>query len=79
MTMLWVQVHEIPIHYMSIEVVETICGNVGEVVCSIGVETEEGGSFFRVRIKVDISLPLCRGRLVTFEEGNKSWVSFKYE
>ena len=79
MTMLWVQVHDIPIHYMSIEVVETICGNVGEVVRSIGAETEEGGSFFRVRIKVDISLPLCRGRLVTFEEGNKSWVSFKYE
>ena len=43
MTMLWVQVHEIPIHYMSIEVVETICGTVGEVVSSIGVEIEEGG------------------------------------
>ena len=31
---------------MSIEVVETICGNVGEVVHSIGAETEEGGVAF---------------------------------
>ena len=43
MTMLWVQVHDIPIHYMSIEVVETICGNVGEVVRSIRIEIKEGG------------------------------------
>ena len=79
MTMLWVQVHDIPIHYMSIEVVETICGNVGRWCTPLGQKQRRGGSFFKVRIKVDISLPLCRGRLVTFEEGNKSWVSFKYE
>ena len=73
-TIFWVQVHDIPFHYMSTEVAETICENVGEVVRSIGAETEEGGSFFRVRIRVDITLPLCRGRLVTFEEGKRSWV-----
>lgn len=56
---------------MSKEVAETICVDAGEVVRSIGVETEKGGSFFRVRIRVDITLPLCKGRLVTFDEGKK--------
>ena len=30
-------------------------------------------------MSLDISLPLCRGRLITLENGNKHWVSFKYE
>ena len=57
--MFWVEVHNFPIHFMCTEVVEKICQNIGEVVCSIGTETKEGGSFIRVRVKVDISLPLC--------------------
>lgn len=48
--MFWVQVHDLPIHYMSTKVAETIYGNVGEVVRSTRAETEEGGNFFRVRI-----------------------------
>ena len=42
-TMFWVQLHDIPIHFMCTEVVEKICKNIGEVVQSIGAETEEGG------------------------------------
>ena len=41
--MFWVQVHNISIHFMCTEVVEKICKNIGEVVQSIGAETEEGG------------------------------------
>lgn len=35
----------------------------------------------RVRVSIDITLPLCRGRLISFENGDKGegWVSFKYE
>ena len=43
-----------------------------------GVDKDEG-RFMRVKVKLDISLPLCRGRVVTFESGKKIWVSFKYE
>lgn len=50
MTMFWVQVHDIPIHFMCIEVAEMICENIGEVVQSIGAEIEEGGNFTRVRV-----------------------------
>ena len=35
----------------------------------------------RVRVSIDVTLPLCRGRLISFENGDKGegWVSFKYE
>ena len=28
---------------------------------------------------IDASLPLCRGRLISFNEGEEGWVSFRYE
>lgn len=79
MAMFWVQVHDILIHFMCTEVVEKICENIREVVQSIGAKTEEGSSFIRVRVKINISLPLFRGSVITLESGEKSWVSFKYE
>lgn len=79
MVMLWVQVHDIPIQYMTTEVAEKLCDIIKEVVRSIGVETEEGSCFMRVRVKVDIAEPLCRGRLITLKNGEKTWVVYKYE
>ena len=38
-----------------------------------------GDGFFRVRVKVDISKPLCIGRVISLENGKELWVSFKYE
>lgn len=32
-----------------------------------------------VKVNLDISLSLCRGRIVSLENGDKIWVSFKYE
>ena len=77
--MFWIQVHDITIRYMITEVAENICDIICEVVRSIGAETEEGSSFIRVRIKLDISLPLCRGRVITLDNGEKTWVAFKCE
>ncbi|KAL0011099.1 hypothetical protein SO802_006207 [Lithocarpus litseifolius] len=45
--MFWVQVHDIPMWYMTTEVAENICDTIGEVVRSIGAETEEGSCFIR--------------------------------
>ena len=28
----------------------------------------DGGSFIRVRVRVDITLPLCRGRVLSIED-----------
>ncbi|XP_065633017.1 uncharacterized protein At4g02000-like [Quercus suber] len=78
-TSLWVQVFDIPVRYMTKEVAKDICSSVGEVCLSKTHPTEVGGSFVRVRIRVDVTQPLCRGRVVDLEEGDRVWVSFKYE
>ena len=33
----------------------------------------------RVQVTLDVYQPLCRGRVIKLEEGEKIWVSFKYE
>jgi len=38
-----------------------------------------GGNFLRVRVAIDISQPLCRGRKISIEDGSEEWISFKYE
>lgn len=75
----WVQVHNIPIRFMTRGMAESICDIIGEVCRSIGGVEEDGGSFIRVKVTLDISLPLCRGRLVSFENGKKFWVKFRCE
>ena len=75
----WVQVHDLPIKFMNKIVAVSICDTVGKVCRSIGGVDEEGGSFIRVKVTLDISLPLCRGCLITPESGKKRWVRFKYK
>ena len=75
----WVQVHDIPIKFMNKTVAVSICDTAGKVCRSIGGVDEEGSSFMRVKVTLDISLPLCRGRLITPENGEKRWVRFKYK
>ena len=75
----WVQVHDIPLRYMTRQMAECLCEIIGEVQKSTGAVDEEGGHFKRVRVTLDLNLPLCRGRVITLAEGGKSWVSFKYE
>ena len=75
----WVQVHDIPIKFMNKTVAKSIYDTVGKVCRSIGGVDEEGGGFMRVKVTLDISLPLCRGCLITLENGEKIWVRFKYE
>ena len=59
--------------------VEDICEAIGRVDRSIRVSDSEGGNYVRVRVTMDVYQPLCHGRVVTFEEGRKTWVSFRYK
>ena len=75
----WVQVHDIPRRFRTSKVAEKICSAIGTV-CEVpeGIEVE-GDGFIRVRVTVDISQPLCRGRVISMATGKEQWVSFKYE
>lgn len=78
-TLFWAQVHEIPMHFMSKKAVESLCETVCEVQKLIGEIDDEGGYFIRIRVLINITLSLCRERVITMENGDKNWVSFKYE
>lgn len=56
---------------------------IGEMIGTVTVSRDtaemKGGTFMHVRVTVDISRPLCRGRKIMFDEDSESWVSFQYE
>ena len=79
-TKLWVQIHGILIKYMTTEVAKKIGSVLGEVFELIDPKIFDGGHFIRIQASIDLSMPLCRGRLISIQEGGKQvWISFKYE
>lgn len=66
-------------NYLNRGVVEDSCEAIGVVERSANDTEVDRGSFFRVRVRVDISMPLCRGRVLSLEDGEECKVSFKYE
>ena len=56
---------------MTKKLAENICDIIGEVQKSVDAVTDEGGHFIWVRVMIDNTLPLCRGRVITLENGSK--------
>ena len=77
---LWIQIHGIPTTFQTKEVGHCIGTTIGSVE---SVDANEKGfclgSFMRVRVMIDISHPLCRGRKVRLGDSSQFWVDFKYE
>ena len=65
--------------YMTIEVAEKICEGVGEVIKQLDSKAYDGGNFICVKVSVDITMPLCRGRLIKLKDDKQVWVSFKFK
>lgn len=74
-----VQLHGIPLRYMTAEAAVKISFVIGEVAQPIVPKDLDRGKFLRLKISIDLSLPLCRGCLISLNNGKQTWVSFKYE
>ena len=76
---IWIQAHDIPVCYLNREVAEDLCEAV-EVVNRDSIITDvDRRCVMRIRVRVDVSLPLCQGRICSLENGSRGWVSFKYK
>ncbi|GMY07172.1 hypothetical protein FCV25MIE_02411 [Fagus crenata] len=76
----WVQFHGVPLLYMTKQIGERVRGIFGSVEAVDVLDDGVGwGPYLRVRVHVDITKPIPRGRLVTFGSIGQLWISFKYE
>ena len=75
----WIRMHQMPLGCMGREVGHKIGSTVGIVE---EVDTDVGGvgwgEYLRVKISLDLTKPLARGRKMKLE-GNSIWIPFKYE
>nr|POE75835.1 uncharacterized protein CFP56_05105 [Quercus suber] len=76
----WIQVHDLPLGSLNMCIASNIVLSAGTVIQGSGDAKEfEGGNYMQVRVSIDITKPLSRGRKFEFENGEESWASFKYE
>lgn len=76
----WVQIHDLLARRMTKETWVRIGSTLGEVdQVDVPATRILLGKCIRVRVKIDITKPLCRGRLVKFRGSNSCWVLFHYE
>ncbi|KAK7852328.1 hypothetical protein CFP56_039362 [Quercus suber] len=72
-TSFW-EVHDLPVRRSSLEVAMEIVSVMGKVDVRM---SKEGGSsnfnFFRTRVNMDITKPLCRGHRITMASGKEGW------
>ena len=79
MATFWVQVHNIPVRFVNHEVVDGICEIIGRVFRFTKDADYEGGGFMRIRVKLNTTQPLCKGNVITMEDGEQFWALFKYD
>ncbi|XP_065634098.1 uncharacterized protein LOC136069472 [Quercus suber] len=78
-TSFWVQVHDLLIKFINVRAAEKICEVLGKAIPTANLRELKGGNFIQVRVSMNVTSPLCRGRLVSIGKEKQVWVSFKYE
>ncbi|KAL0007003.1 hypothetical protein SO802_008505 [Lithocarpus litseifolius] len=64
---------------LDLEVAMEIGETIGNVIPSEHTKEMVGRDFLRVRVEIDVSKPLCRGRKIAINANEFIWVAFKYE
>ncbi|CAB4304064.1 unnamed protein product [Prunus armeniaca] len=76
----WLQIHGVPGFYITVAVANVIGSTVGEI---LRVDNRDGqdcvGHFIRVRVRLDVRLPLMRRTPITFPEVGEKIIEFRYE
>ena len=75
----WVQIHNLPFSLLTVEATLSIGETIGKVYQPKDTSEMRGGSFMRVRVEVDITKPLCRGRKISWDQSSEGWAAFMYE
>ena len=75
----WVQLHGLPVKRLDIPMAIQIGKTIRAVSCHRREAEMIAGDFLRVRVEVDVSKPLCKGRQVVLDDDEEVWVSFSYE
>lgn len=78
-TKFWVQFHNLPYSLLTTETALSIGKTLGTITKPKDAAEMRGGNFMHVRVAVDITKSLCRGRKVSWDQTEKGWVSFRYE
>ena len=75
----WVQIHNLPLSCLTPEVALEIGESLGIVNTSVGISDMVGGNFMQICVLIDITKPLCRGRIITLDSNDDRFITFKYE
>uniref|UniRef100_A0A2N9HZ94 Zinc knuckle CX2CX4HX4C domain-containing protein n=1 Tax=Fagus sylvatica TaxID=28930 RepID=A0A2N9HZ94_FAGSY len=74
------RIHNIHVRRMTEEFTGAIGRTLGQVERVTDRDDERGGeNCMRVRVRMDITTPLCCGRMIRMEERKKRWAAFRYE
>ena len=76
----WIQIFNLPLKCMTKEIGRTIGSKLGEVMeVDVSDSGVHWGRCLRVRVRIDVTKRLVRGKKITIEGGEGRWVQLKYE
>lgn len=77
---IWVQIYDLPKGFLPETILQSIANFIGVFVKSDPANINGvWKSYYRIRVRMDVSKPLKRRMKIKREDGDWSWINFKYE